>query len=140
MPADDPPTDKGSVLILGIGLTAVVAAVLLVVVDVVAVALRQHDADLVADAAARAAAQAVDPDRYYRAGARARLPLDPDRARGRAASFVAQSPPWTVRQVTVADDVVTVTLEADVALPGGAWWAGRSVTVRGSGAAELRRR
>ncbi len=131
--------DRGSVLILGVGLTAVVLALLMVVMDVVAVALRQHDADLVADAAARAAAQAVDPARYYRSGSTARVPLDPVAARGRARDFVSRSGTWSLGSVTVTGDVVTVTVTTDLPLPASGWWSGRVITVRGAGAAELRR-
>ena len=97
------------------------------------------DADLVADAAAQSRGPGGGSARYYRSGSTARLPLDPVAARGRARDFVSRSGTWSLGSVTVTGDVVTVTVTTDLPLPASGWWSGRVITVRGAGAAELRR-
>lgn len=128
--------DDGSVLILTLGLVVVLVALLGVVVDVSALVLRRRDAELTADSAARAAAQAVDLAAYYSGASGARLPVDPAGARSRAAAHLTR--PWRLVRVTTHDDVVAVTVATRVRLPFSAWLGVGEVRVVGRGAADLR--
>lgn len=124
-------------LILGIGAVVILVAVLLVVVDVAVLGLRRHDAELTADAAARAAAQGLDLGRYYRGVSAARLPVDEAAARARAQRLVR--PPWRLAGVGVVDDVVTVTVSVQVPLIMAGLVGHNEATVMGSGSAALHR-
>ena len=132
-----PADDEGSVLILGIGAVSILITVLLVGVDVAGLAMRHHDAELTADAAARAAAQGLDLAAYYRGAGDTRLPLNEAAARWRAQRLMR--PPWHVSRVAVVDDIVTVTVSGRVPLVVGGLVGHDSAAVVGSGSAALSR-
>ncbi len=131
--------DGGSVLLLGIGAVALVLSLLLVCVDVAALALRRREALLAADTGARAAAQALDLAAYYTGGTgpRGRLPLDAAGARARARSAVG--PSWQVRSVEVAMGEVTVTVQGRVEFLIGSSMGLPGADVSGTSSAVLRR-
>ena len=128
--------DEGSVLILTLGLVVVLVALLGVVVDVTALALRRREAELTADSAARAAAQAVDLSAYYRGAAGERIPLDVANARSQASEFLRR--PWRMVRLTATDEVVQVTVASRMRLPFSGWLGIGQVRVVGRGAAEMR--
>jgi uncharacterized membrane protein len=68
--------ERGSVLILGVGLTAVCLLAFVVMVDASAAFLQRRQLLAVADAAALAAAQSIDLPAYYADGASAATRLD----------------------------------------------------------------
>ena len=128
--------DRGTVLIVGIATLALAVALTLLAIDVLRLAVRRHEADLVADSGARAAVQALDLERYYR-GEAARLPLDPAAARSRALAVVSR--PWRVESVRVRVDAASVSVTGDVPLLLGALVGRPTVPVTGSAVAVLRR-
>jgi hypothetical protein len=69
--------DRGSVLVLGIGLVAVCLMAFVVLVDAAAAYLQRQQLTALADAAALAGAQGIDMAAYYRDGASASTRLDP---------------------------------------------------------------
>lgn len=127
--------DRGSVLILSVGVIVLVVVVLLVAADVAALSLRRRQADLTADGAARAAVQALDLTAYYQGSPGPRLPVDPVVARRLAERYVR--PPWRITGFEVAADVITVTVGSEVALMSG-WVVRPRVEVTGTGSASLR--
>ena len=72
-PKDD---DRGSVLLLGIGLVAVCLLAVVVLVDASAAFLQRQQLFALADTAALAGAQAIDLEAYYDNGASAATRLD----------------------------------------------------------------
>lgn len=129
-------------LVLALGLVTIAVLVLLVAVDVAVVHARHRAGQLTADAAARAGAQQVDLRAYYRSAApAAALPLDAGAARQRVLTYLrhAEAGAWRLVELTVDDRAVTVRVEREVALPVAAPGAPASVTVAGSGTAQLRR-
>lgn len=131
--------DRGSVLVLGIGLVAVVVVVLAILCDLATLHLHRRSAWLAADAAARAAAQGLDLDHYYTDGRRAGLRLDPIQARHRATRLltVGEQDRWRLSDLTVRGDLVTVTVTGTVRLPFTGIVRHAGVTVTGDGAARL---
>lgn len=85
--------ERGSVLLLGIGLIAVCLMAVVVTVDASAAFVQRRELMAVADAAALAGAQAIDFEEYYRTGATIGTRLDPPQV-----ALVAR------RQVAMADD------------------------------------
>ncbi len=69
--------ERGSVLVLGIGLVAVCLMAFVVLVDASAAFLQRQHLVAIADAAALAGAQGIDLSAYYRDGASAATRLDP---------------------------------------------------------------
>lgn len=124
---------------MGIGAVALVSSLLLVCVDVAALALRRHEAVLAADTGAQAAAQALDLGVYYSGGSgpRARLPLDASDARVRADAAVG--PAWRVRSVEVTAGTVRVTVQGRVEFLVGAALGLPDASVVGTSSAVLRR-
>lgn len=70
-------SERGSVLILGIGWVAVCLLSLIVLVDASAAFLQRRQLVSLADAAALAGAQAIDLNAYYERGASAATRLEP---------------------------------------------------------------
>lgn len=70
-------SDRGSVLILGIGWVAVCLLSLVVLVDASVAFLQRRELVSLADAAALAGAQAIDLDAYYERGASSTTRLEP---------------------------------------------------------------
>lgn len=128
--------EEGTVLVLAVGLVAICAAVLLAAVDVAALHLQRRSAELSADGAARAAAQALDLPSYYAGGD---LLLDPVKARRRAATFLsgADGARWRLAEFRVEADRVVVVVTGTTRLPFTGTWAARDAEVRGAASAEL---
>jgi Flp pilus assembly protein TadG len=120
-----PGDDRGTVLVLLLGFTAVLLLMVTVVVNVSAVILAKRALASAADGAAVSAAQALDLDALYAGGLRAgRIPLDEAQARDRVASYAAQaahSQPGLALAVTVSPDGSTAVVRArrSLALPFG---------------------
>ena len=113
--------ERGSVLLLGLGLAGVVCLALAVIVDGAALVLQRQQLLAGADAAALSGVQAIDLNAYYANGAGRGTRLDPGGAAAAAASSVrahAQREPG-VRLETAGSDGVTVTVEvsAPIVLP-----------------------
>lgn len=115
--------DRGSVLLLGIGLVVVCMLALAVLIDVTAVFLQRQRLFAVADAAAIAGAQAIDLDAYYARGASASTRLDPTAVTAvvhghleRAGARVA-IPGMTVSRVWSDGRSVVVSLQCPLHLP-----------------------
>lgn len=86
-----PPDDRGSVLFLGVGLTAVCLLAFVVMVDASAAFLQRQQLLAVADAAALAAAQSIDLPAYYAEGATAATRLDVGGLPRRVRAYVARA-------------------------------------------------
>jgi hypothetical protein len=122
--------DQGSVALLLIGFTAIAMALIVAGIDVSKVFLAQRALSSAADAAAVAAAQAVDTDRIYdgpdlRCGDA--LPLDPARAAAVARESVDERSPDLATSFARLDPLetevdgttVTVAMRGDVKIPFG---------------------
>ena len=118
-----PRDDRGSALVVGIGL--VVACVLagVVAIDVAAAFLQRQQLLALADAAALAGAQAIDLEAYYEHGASAATTLDvaavPVRVRRHLQAAGAQKsvPGLVVERIASDADDVRVVLSAPLRLP-----------------------
>lgn len=130
--------DDGTVLVLAIGLVTICAAVLLAAVDVAALHLQRRSAELSADGAARAAAQALDLAKYYGSSDGDRLVLDLGKARSRALAYLADDGGrWRLEGLRVEADQVVVDVTGRRRLPFTGTWAPDGVDVRGAASAEL---
>lgn len=111
--------DRGSVLILGIGLVVVCLLAIAVLTDVTAAFLQRRHLMAIADAAALAGAQAIDVDAYYADGARIGTRLAPAQvaavARGHAQA-VDDVPGLSVDSVVTDGVTVKVALSAPLRL------------------------
>lgn len=117
--------DDGSIMVLAIGMTVVVAAMLTVAVNIAAVWEQRTALNSLADGAALAGAQAVDRDAVFTQGLGAQLVLDPPQARRRVRAYVARAAgasglgDVTVERIVVERTAVVVTLRADARAPFG---------------------
>jgi hypothetical protein len=106
--APDPRDERGTVLVLLLGFTAVLLLMVAVVVNVSAVILAKRALASAADGAAVSAAQALDLEALYAGGlGSGRIPLEPGQARARVASYAAQaaqSQPGLQLRVDLSDD------------------------------------
>ena len=112
--------ERGSVLLLGIGLMTVCLLAIVLVVDAASAFLQRRALMSVADAAALAGAQAIDIAAYYRDGAAVGTRLDPARVRSAAVAQVARVPEARAIAVDgIETDGVTVRvrLSRDLDLP-----------------------
>lgn len=133
-------SDDGTVLVLAIGLVTICAGVLVAAVDVAALHLQHRSADLSADGAARAAAQALDIATYYRSGTPGdRIALDLGEAHRRARTFLAGSDGgrWHLVHLRVEAERVVVDVTGHRRLPFTGTWAPEGVEVHGAASAEL---
>jgi uncharacterized membrane protein len=115
-------SDRGSVMLLGIGLAAVCVLALAVLVDSSAAYLQRRHLVAIADAAALAGAQSIDLERYYAEGATATTRLDTASVPARVRRYLALSEAYAVEGLSldgVASDGthVSVTLSAPLELP-----------------------
>lgn len=125
-------------LVLALGVVTVCAAVLLAAVDVAALHLQRRTAELSADGAARAAAQALDLATYYGSPDGDRLDLDLGQARSRALAYLAaDGARWRLDGLRVEQDRVVVDVSGRRRLPFTGTWAAEGVDVRGAASAEL---
>ena len=83
--------DRGSVLLLGVGLVAVCLLAVVALVDVSAAFLQRQQLMAVADAAALAAAQSIDLPAYYESGAGAETRLEPALVAPRVRQYLDRS-------------------------------------------------
>lgn len=90
MTRPDPGDDRGTVLVLLLGFTAVLLLMVAVVVNVSSVVLAKRGVASAADGAAVAAAQELDLSVLYRDGLGRRIPLDPGLVSSRVESYEAQ--------------------------------------------------
>ena len=114
-----PSDDRGSVLILGVGLTAVCLLALVVMVDASAAFLQRRQLLALADAAALAAAQSIDLPAYYEEGASASTRLDVAGLPRRVHAHVARSPieGATVDRVESDGRLVLIAMSSPLRLP-----------------------
>jgi uncharacterized membrane protein len=142
-PGTDTERELGSVLVLGIGLVAVAAVLLAVVVDASRLFLARQSLGALADAAALHAAHDVDLAAVYRHGVADRVPLDAARVAADVRRYVADRaaradmPRVRVVAVRVVGATVEVALSRDVGIPfvGTAVGHPSGVTVTASAAA-----
>jgi uncharacterized membrane protein len=115
--------DRGSVLLLGIGVVTICLLAIVVLVDASATFLQRQQLLALADAAALAGAQAIDLDAYYAGGASAATALDAGQVpvrvrtqlgRSRAATTVAG---LAVDRISSDGGQVLVALSAPLQLP-----------------------
>ena len=117
--------ERGSVMVLGLGLAVAALMVITLAVNVSSVWIARHSLDSVADGCALAAAQAVDVEVIYRDGVTSRIPLNQTLARQYVASYLAkgnvrsQFTNFTVRSVRVTRNQVRVEVQALAPLPFG---------------------
>ena len=115
--------DRGSVLILGIGLVAACVLAVVVLADASAAFLQRQQLLALADAAALAGAQALDLDSYYAEGASAATGLDVACVPGRVRAHLARSRAASAVDGLAVDRVVSdgqqvvVSLSAPLRLP-----------------------
>ncbi len=115
--------DEGSVLILGIGLLGVCVMALAVVTDAGSAFLQRKNLYSVADAAALAGAQSIDPSSYYKQGATKATHLDPQAAIAKARNYltkpevIAAHPGLTIDSVTTDGVNIQVDLSIPIAVP-----------------------
>ena len=114
--------DRGSVLILSLGLLVVCVLAVGVVVDASAVFLTRRALQSEADSAALAGAQAIDVESYYARGASDGIRLDPVAVRSAVQRFVRRgSVQGRLESVDVRGDIVLVRMTGRVRPPFSGW-------------------
>ena len=112
--------DRGSALILGVGMVAVCLLAVVVLVDASAAFLQRRELVSLADAAALAGAQGIDLAAYYADGAGPATRLDPSTVTRRVHDFLAGSDPldgMRIDDLECDGRVVRVVLSAPLTLP-----------------------
>ena len=113
--------ERGSTLLLGIGLAVVCLLGVVVVVDTTSAFLQRRSLMAVADSAALAGAQAMDLAVYYRDGARAGTPLESGRVdvavRRHLARYATTEPEMVIESVRTDGQRVWVRLARPIDLP-----------------------
>lgn len=113
--------ERGSTLLLGIGLAVTCLLGIAVVVDTTSAFLQRRSLMAVADAAALAGAQAMDLDAYYAHGARAGTRLEPGRVVGAVqrhlARYAEAEPNLRVEGIRSDGERVWVRLARAIELP-----------------------
>ena len=129
-----PTGEDGSVLVLVLGLTSVLLALVAVVVDVSAVVLARRGVASAADGAAVAAAQGLDLDAFYAGGVEGGVPLSEQEVARRVAEYAdeaALGQPGLALESSVEDGVTARVLATrTVSLPLGGRLGRGGVTVR----------
>lgn len=132
--------ERGSVLLLTVGLAVVALLVVAVVTDAAALFLHRRSLAGAADGAALAGAQGVDLAAVYAGRADGTLPLTPEAVRSRVRAYVASSAPEGTRVLAARTDGtrVRVRLAETVRLPFRSWLpvGGASVEVVAEAVAE----
>lgn len=114
--------DRGSVLILSLGLLVVCVLAVGVVVDASAVFLTRRALQSEADSAALAGAQAIDVESYYARGASDGIRLDPVAVRSAVQRFVRRgSIQGRLESVDLREDIVLVRMTGRVRPPFSGW-------------------
>lgn len=116
--------DRGSVLLLGLGLAVIVFALIAALADIAVLRLARNELNAQADAAALAGAQAIDVDALVTAGYLERgpaelVPLEPGAAMAAVRTHVAamRRPEVVVVALSASRDTVSVTLAVPVHPP-----------------------
>lgn len=114
--------ESGTVTLLVVGFTVVVALLVAVVVDASAAYLERQAMTALADGAVLAAADGVQGEQVYTAGLGAQAQVDPVAARAFVAEYLrtvdaASSHPGLTWEVSSTGTVVTVRLAAPLDLP-----------------------
>ena len=112
--------DRGSVLILGLGVVVISLLALVVGVDASAAFLQRRALVALADASALAGAQGIDMDSYYRHGASQATSLDARGVAARVTAFVEQADTiegLRLERVVTDGRSVTVRMSAPLRLP-----------------------
>jgi len=136
--------ERGSVMVLGIGLSIAALMVITLAVNVSSVWVARHALDSVADGCALAAAQAVDVRAIYHNGLTSPIPLDQSLTRQKVASYLtkahvrSQFTDFKVRSVRVTQNQVRVEVQALAPLPFGYLMGGmRPVIVSAASAVNI---
>lgn len=117
--------DKGSILVLGVGLAVICIALVTTLVNVSTVWIARNNLDSVADGAALAAVQAVDTRSVYTNGIGSALRLNGTQARAKAKLYVSRANMHgdvhnaRIVSMQVTGHTVAVTLASDIELPFG---------------------
>ena len=112
------PSDEGSILLFGIGLSIAGLMIATVAINVSSIWVTRNVLDGLADGAALSAAQAIDTEAVYQNGLEGSLRLNERIARNRVREYVAaaevrsQVEQFAIRSVVVTGKTVTVTLQA----------------------------
>lgn len=112
--------DRGSVLILGLGVVVISLLALIVGIDASAAFLQRRALVALADASALAGAQGIDLDSYYREGASGATSLDAGSVSARVTGFIAQADPiegMRLERIVTDGRSVAVRLSAPLRLP-----------------------
>lgn len=116
--------DRGSVLLLGMGLAVIVFALVAGLTDLAVLRLARHELNAQADAAALAGAQAIDVDAlvnsgYLERGPAELVPLNADAAVAAVRTHIAamNRPDVVVVALVASKDTVAVTLSVPVRPP-----------------------
>jgi uncharacterized membrane protein len=115
-------SERGSVLLFGIGLIVVCLLALAVVADVSAVFLQRRALTALADGAALAGAQAIDVDAYYAQGATVGTALSPANVHAAVRSYLDRSgatqafPGFGIDRIDSGSQVVDVAVQAPARL------------------------
>lgn len=117
-------------MLLVLGFTVVLVALVAVVADVSVLLLAKRGVASAADGAAVAGAQQLDRDALYSAGLGERLPLDPAGVAAAVAAYERTVEPRTALQASVQGAAVRVRAARRVPLPFGRWAGVGTVTVR----------
>lgn len=125
--------DKGSVLVLTVGLTAVLLLLVAVVVDVSAAALARRSASSAADGAAVAGAKGFDEQAYLDRGVDEAVPLSESLVRERVAAYAERAARdqdgLELDSRVEGEGTVVVTARRVVGLPFSGWLGMDEVTV-----------
>ena len=114
--------DRGSVLIVALGLLVVCVLAIGVVVDASTVFLERRSLQSSADSAALAGAQAIDVEAYYARGAANGIRLDPTTVRSAVQRFMRRGAvEGRLESVALTGDVVVVRLTGQVRPPFSGW-------------------
>jgi hypothetical protein len=125
-----PAGDEGSVLLLVLGFTAVLVALVAVVADVSVLLLAKRGVASAADGAAVAGAQQLDRASLYAGGLGDQLPLDPAEVASAVSAYERTVEPRTALEVSVDGASVRVRAARRVRLPFGRYAGVGAVTVR----------
>jgi hypothetical protein len=118
-------SDKGSILLFGIGLSVTALMIATLAINVASLWVTRNVLDGIADGAALSAAQAVDTDAIYRDGLGGNLKINETLARNRVTEYVRvagaakQVEQFSIKSVTVSGTSVSVTLQGIPTLPFG---------------------
>ncbi|MGI9198000.1 MAG: pilus assembly protein TadG-related protein [Candidatus Nanopelagicales bacterium] len=114
--------DRGSILIVALGMLIICVLAIGVVVDASTVFLERRSLQSSADSAALAGAQAIDIEAYYARGAADGIRLDAGTVRAAVQRFMRRgSVEGSLRAVSLSGDVVVVRLAGQVRPPFSGW-------------------